>query len=217
MNRKNIYKLEIFFSHYKKQTYRKKEILIRADENPLGVYYIKSGLVKAYTLSKKGDETILNILKPNSFFPMPWVINDTKNSYYFEAMTAVEVWRAPKEKVLSFVKKENDILYDLLSRVYKGTEGLLLRLTHLRTGNAHARLVTEIIINTRRFGKKVKNTSKYFLKIREKDLARQAGMTRETVSREMKVLKDTGLISFEKNILEIYDIGLLELELKRSY
>lgn len=152
-----------------------------------------------------GDELVVNIFKPISFFPMSWAINNTRNMYFFEAVTNAEVWRAPKDKALEFIKTNQDVLYDLLSRVYKGTDGLLTRMTYLMSGNAYARLITEIIIHAKRFGNP--------LRISEKDLAALAGMTRETVSREMRILKSKGLVTLHKNTITIKNLEKLEEEL----
>jgi len=69
-------------------------------------------------------------------------------------------------------------------------------------------LIIELIIVAKRFGKKT--TAGITIKIFEKELGVQAGMTRETVSREMKLLKQQGLIKLEKNILTIPDLRQLE-------
>ena len=198
-------KLDDFFNQFKHQKYKKGEILIRADDNPPGIFYLKSGFVKEYAISKKGDELVVNIFKPISFFPMSWAINKTKNMYFFEAITDLDVWRAPKDKALEFVKSNPDVLYDLLVRVYKGTDGILLRMSYLMAGNAYARLITEIIIHAKRFGNP--------LHISETDLAERSGMTRETVSREMKILKSKGLLTFQKGKLLIKDMLRFEEEL----
>ncbi|CAN5130130.1 Crp/Fnr family transcriptional regulator [soil metagenome] len=204
-------KLDKYFTSFKQQQYKKGEILIRADDNPQGIYYLKSGVVKKYAISKKGDELVVNLFKPISFFPMSWAINDSPNAYYYEAMTDLDIYRAPKEEVVKFIKSEPDVLYDLMSRVYKGTEGMLTKMTYLMAGNAYGRLITEIIIYAKRFGdKKIEQTT---MKVSEKDLAAQSGMTRETVSREMKVLKDKKLVTFNKNILLIKNLDALESEL----
>ena len=80
------------------------------------------------------------------------------------------------------------------------------------SGNAHTRLITELLIAARRFGKK--NTKdEYTFILSEKDLATQAGLTRETVSREMKVLKDKGLVTLQKTVLVVKDLQKLEMEL----
>lgn len=205
-------KINKFFSQFKHLSLKKGEILIRAEEDPSGIFYLKQGTVKEYAISRKGDELIVNIFKSISFFPMPWAINNTKNMYYFEAMTDIEVYKAPKEEVVAFIKKEPDVLYDLLSRVFKGMDGILTRMTYFMAGNAYIRLVTEIVIQTKRFGQK-NSSGDLELKISEIDLAAQTGMTRETVSREMRNLKDKGFVDFNKNILTIKNFTKLEEEL----
>lgn len=206
-------KIESFFSQFKQQTFKKGEILIRVDDNPLGIYYLKKGAVKMYGISKNGDELVLNIYKPVSFFPMSWAINNSPNSYYYEALTEVEVWRAPKEKAVEFIKGNPDVLYDLISRIYRGIEGVLMRMSYLMAGSAYGRLINELFIQAKRFGQKNIKDNSVELKMSEKDLAASAGMTRETVSREMKKLKDNGLIMLGKNGIVVNDMGRIEDEL----
>lgn len=208
-------KIDSFFTQYKQQTFRKGEILLRADDDPLGIYYLKAGTVKMYGISRKGDELVLNIYKPVSFFPMAWAINNAENKYYYEALTDVEGWRAPKDKTIQFIKSNPDVLYDLVSRIYRGVEGVLMRMNYLMAGSAHSRLINEIFIQAKRFGKKNKETG-VELSMSEKDLAALAGMTRETVSREMKTLKDKGLVLIEKNSITITNMDQLEEELSAT-
>lgn len=206
-------KLDSFFTQFKKQQYKKGEILIRADEEPIGVFYLKEGVVKQYAISKKGEELVINVFKPVAFFPMGWAINNTKNDYYYEALTNVEVCKAPREKVVDFLTSHPDVLYNLMSRIYKGLDGLFTRMTYMMSGGAYDRLITEIVIQAKRFGKQNPKDSVIEMHISEKELAAQAGMTRETISREMKILKEKGFVTFSKNILLIHDLTRLEEEL----
>lgn len=204
-------KIDEFFGKYKILSYKKGEILVRADENPSGVFYLKMGRVKKYAISKKGDELIVNIFKPVSFFPMSHAINHLPNNYFYEAMEDLVLIKAPSEEVVKFLKNNPEVTYDLLSRVYRGTEGLLTRMTYLMAGNAYSRLIAELIIVAKRFGQT--NKKEVVVTTSEKDLATQIGMTRETVSREMKILKDKKLVSFAKGKLVVKNIDLLEEEL----
>lgn len=208
-------KLEDFFTKYKKQQFKKGEILIRADDDPAGIFYITNGTVKMYLISKNGDELVLNLFKPISFFPMVWALNNTPNLYYFEAIGDVTVWRAPKKEVLVFLNENPDVVFDLLSRVYRGMDGLLTRMAYLMAGNAYARLIIELVITAKRFGTVGKDGISFT--ITEKDLSATAGMTRETVSREIKVLKEKELITFHKNVLTVKDIDDLEKELSQEF
>lgn len=117
-----------FFKKFKNQRYKKGEVLIRADDEPSGVFYLLDGVVKRYSISPAGEELILNVFRPISFFPMSWVLNDTDSSHYFEAMTNVEVYKAPKKEFLNFISGKPEILLDLLSRIYHGLEGYMMRM-----------------------------------------------------------------------------------------
>lgn len=202
-----------FFSAFPQRTYKKGEILIRADDDPSGIFYMIEGIVKEYAISQKGDEIVVNLFKKESFFPMSWAMNKTPNKYFFEAMTVVHAQKAPEEKVLDFVKKNPAVLYDLLCRVYRGTDGILTRMLYLMSGDAYKRIIIELLIHEKRFGvhqHDTKNTS--MLRMSEKDLATQSGMSRETVSREIKKLKEKGLVTYEKKILLIPDVRKLKEE-----
>lgn len=50
------------------------------------------------------------------------------------------------------------------------------------------------------------------LKLTHKDLASQAGLSRETVSREMKKLEKRDLISYRQNLINIKNLKLFEEE-----
>jgi CRP-like cAMP-binding protein len=206
-------KIDDYFTRFKHQKFKKGEILIRADDDPLGIFYLKNGIVKKYAISKKGDELIVNLFKPVSYFPMSWAINDTPNEYYYEAMTDVEVWRVPREKAVAFIKDNPDIMFDLLARLYNGTDGMITRMTYLMAGNAYTRLITELLISVKRFGKKTGSGDELEVAISEKDIANQAGMSRETVSREMKHLKNKGIVVIEKSTLKVKSLAALEYEL----
>jgi CRP-like cAMP-binding protein len=158
-------KIDKFFTQFKHVTYKKGEIIIRADDNPSGIFYLISGNVRKYAISKKGDELVVNIFKPISFFPMSWAINNEPNEYFYDALTSLEIYRAPKEKVVEFIKNNPDVLYDLISRVYRGTDGMTRRMTYLMNGNAYARLNIELIIHAKRFGKKIDNSAKIEVKV----------------------------------------------------
>src|SRR3989338_260537 len=204
-----IKKLEKFFRKFLHQKYRKGEIIIRGGDEPQGIFYLEEGFVKKYIISRKGDELTVNIFKPTSFFPIGWALNKGKNYYFYEATTSVSVWRAPRNEFIEFIKGEPDVLFELLKRVHR--DGLLTRMTYLMAGNAYMRLVAEINTYIKRFGKE--ENGSVTIAITEKDLASITGMTRETVSRGIKVLKQKGLVEFSRNKLVVRNIKKLEEEL----
>lgn len=200
-----IKKLEDFLSQFPAQEYKKGEIIIEADKQPAGIFYIQSGIIRQYFLTENGEEITLNLYKPHSFLPMAWAIGNLVNEHFYEALTQVTVKRAPKEPFLAFLRREPEILYDLLRRVYIGIEGLWLHLESLTSGNSYTKLVTSLVILAKRFGRGEKDDVVIELKLNETDIANYSGMARETASRELQKLKKQNLVSFEKGFLIIHN------------
>lgn len=205
-------KLDQFFNKYKALNFSKGEPLIEADQNPGGVYYLVEGIVKEYSVNPEGVEVVLNLFKPNAFFPMPWVLNRKPIPHYFEGVKDGKVFKAPEDEFLNFLKQEPEILLDLLRRIYRGLEGMWERLEYSMSGSAYGKFITELLIFAKRFGRKDGLHTVIDFKVFEKDLASQSGIARETVSRLVGKLKDKGLINFENNTVKIYNLEKLESE-----
>jgi CRP/FNR family transcriptional regulator len=202
-------KIDEKFSKYPKRTYPKGQILLFADEDPEHVYYIVRGKVRQYDVSYRGDEVIVNMYKSPAFFPMSWAINRTANKYFFKTEEETEVHIVPADDALAFIKEHPDVMLDLLGRLYKGMDGLLGRIVHLMSGTAKSRLIYELIIECRRFGTQNDDGS-YVLSASEADMGARAGLSRETVSREIHKLKAQGLVEIGRSGIKLPDLAKLE-------
>lgn len=211
----NVAKLiDDFFGRYRLRKYPKGQILILNGDDTQYVYYLVSGRVKQYDVTYRGDEMILNTFQPPAFFPMSLVINKTNNPYTFEAETELELRQAPADEVIGFIKDNPEVIFDLLSRVYRGLDGTLGRMAHMMASSAKGRLLFELLIAVRRFGEKISGGGMK-LAMNETDLAARAGLTRETVSREMKKLENDGLVSLHSGIITIHNVETLEDKLNK--
>lgn len=197
------------FSQYPKRTYPKGQILVFADENPEHIFYLLKGRVRKYDVSYRGDEIIVNLFKPPAFFPMSWAINRAPNGYFYKTETETELHIIPADDALEFLKTNPDVMLDLLSRIYRGMDGLLGRVVHLMAGTAKSRLIYELIIECHRFGEQTKGAA-YTLSLNEGDLAARSGLLRETISREMRKLKDQKLVAVSSKGIVVNDMEALE-------
>lgn len=202
-------KLRDFFDSYHTRSYKKGQILIFAGDEPAYVFYILKGTVRMYDVSYRGEEIVTNVFKPGAFFPMSWAVNKTPNYYFFQAAEDVEVALADPEKTVAFVKKNPDIMFDLLCRVYRGTDGMMLRMVQLMGGSARERLTLELLIACRRFGNQTDENT-YQLQMTETELATRAGLTRETVSRELQKLARDDILHVKQGDIRVYQIEKLQ-------
>ena len=202
-------KIHRVLSAYPKRKYPKGQIILFADENPSHIFYIVKGKVIKYDISYRGDEVIINVFKPPAFFPLSWAINNTQNNYFYKTDEETELHIVPVDDTVAFLKQNPDVVYDLMKRVYTGMEGMLTRLVLLMSGTAKSRVLHELVIECKRFGVKLKDGS-YKLDVSELGLGSRAGMSRETINREMRKLKDASLVRIEKNHIVVNDLGALE-------
>jgi CRP-like cAMP-binding protein len=208
--------MEEFFSQYPIKQYHKGQILIYSDEDPAGVFYLVSGMVRKYDIDKRGDEVVLNVFMPSVFFPMSWAINKTPNRYFFEALTPIEVRRAPVADVDEFLQSHPELALSLLRQVYLGLETAQRRIVHLMGGDTRRRLLYELLVEARRFGSVQEDGSTVVL-IGMNDLSQRAGLSRERISREFaKLTEPDGVLIRHGRHIIIRSLSKLEEELEET-
>ena len=208
-------KVDTFFNQFRVRKFSEGQILILHGDKTDYVYYLLKGKVKQYDVTYRGDEIILNVFKPGAFFPMSSAISKEPNLYTFEAEVDIEVRQAPAQEVIAFIQANPDVMFDLLSRVFRGAEGIIGRMAHLMSSSAKSRLLYELILEARRFGSDQSDGTCH-LNINEKDLSARAGLSRETVSREMHKLKEATLLTISSKGIVINDITALETKLGQA-
>lgn len=201
-------KIQAFFSAYPAREYTKGQILIQPEQPLQYVFYITGGIVREYDITPKGNEVVVNIFKPGAFFPMSMAINGGGNPYVFEAHTTVTAHVVPPTVAVQFLHDNPDVAFNLLSRVYKGTDGVLRRMAHLMGGDTKQRLIFELLNAAYRFGQ-TPDQNFAVIPFKEGDLAKHTGLARETVSRHLQNLKAKGLITIGTKGITIADIKAL--------
>src|SRR3990172_5249388 len=214
VNRSVSQKLDLFFGKFAPVYFRKGEVILRADDVPSGVFYLKKGYVRDYTTSAQGEELTLIIFKPDDIFPIQWVINQKPSEHYFETLTPVEIWKAPREQFVKFLKNNADVFEELTSRIVIRLGGLLTRMKQLAFGNAFTKVVSILQLCAERFGKKEKGEIIIQVPLTHEEIASLVGIKRETASRELKKLELEGLITHRDHLIVVKNLERLGGELR---
>ena len=204
---------EMFYKQFQVRNYKKNEMLIRADDDPLGIFCLRKGYVRQYTISETGFELTLHILKPISYFPMVWAINGTPNVYFFGALTAVEVGRAPKEQVVNFIKDKPAIIFELMSDLLEDYAETLNRVEHLVFSDAHRRVISILLYIAKHFGEPRGSGFIVHHRFTQQDVATLVGVARETAGIELTKLEKKGLIKYINHSMLFENIQELKAEL----
>ncbi len=213
MNIDRTKEFEIFYKQFSTREYKKGENLIRADDNPQGIFCLTKGYVRQYTISKTGIELTLQILKPITYFPLIWAINGAPNIYFYEALTAVEVGRAPKEQVVTFIKDKPAIILELMSKLLGDYAETLSRIEHLVFSDAYRRVISVLLYIAKHFGEETAQGVVVDHRFTQQDIATLVGVARETASIEMGTIEKKGFIEYVDHSMIFKNIKKLELEL----
>lgn len=202
--------IERFFAKFSRQTYAAGDIILRADQPPPGVFYLKKGFVRQYTVSSRGEVFVLHVFRPGSHFLMMWAFNGTPNQYYYEAITPAEVYRAPLASVREFFERHPSCLYYFTKRLLSGVSGLLSRIECLMLESAQVRTALLLLYLSKTYGEEDGNRIAIRVPLTHKEIASWIGTTRETASLQMESLRRKGLIAYGKRQIVVVDRARLK-------
>lgn len=203
-------KLEQFFQSSPVFSYKKRTLIFRPDDIPASVFYIKNGYVRVYRISEEGEELTLTILKPKDFFPLSYGINTVAHPYLLEAITPIELWKAPQEQFLHFIKSNPELLYELTTRILVRFDGVLSRMENLLFCNAYIKVAATLLMCAKGFGEDYYGNTLVKVPLTHRDIATLVGITRETTSLEMKKLEKQGLLTKSGRFIIVKDMKRLE-------
>lgn len=140
------------FASGTKLHYSKGEFIIRPGEHPQGVFFIESGLVKAYDITKYGEENLLIIRKEKEIFPLIWAITGMERHIIYQALNATTVWRLSREDYMEYLDKNPHAIASLLSMTIEMYRIHSERIINLEYRTVRERLISFLLTMGHRFG-----------------------------------------------------------------
>lgn len=186
-------------------TYQKGEFIIRPGEMPSAVFYIESGLVKAYDITKYGEENLLIIRKENEVFPLIWAITGQERSVIYQVMAPTTVWRIGRDVYLEYLHSHPDAMAPILDMTIEMYRIHSERIMSLEYRTVRERLISFLLGSAKRFGVKTKHGVMIDVPLRQQDIASSINATRETTGRELSQLEQKKYIKVEKSKIILLD------------
>lgn len=193
-----------------KLVYKKNEYIIRPGESPGHIFYIESGLVKAFNISRYGEENLLIIRKEKEVFPLIWAITGQEREIIYEAMTNAIVWRIDRQSFLDFLHTHPAAMPPLLDMVTEMYRIHSERILNLQYRSVRERLISFLLMMAARFGEKTPEGMCITTPLRHQDIASSINTTRETANRQLSFLERKSLITNKHFYITIKDPEALE-------
>lgn len=192
-----------------RQVYEKGEFVIRPGGPPQGVFYILSGLVKAYDITKYGEENLLIIRKSGDVLGLTWAITGEDRHILYSALEHTELMCITREQFVNFIHSNPKAalpLIDILVDMYRIHSE---RIINLEYRTVRERLVSFLLTTAKRFGNKTPEGIVLNAPLRHQDIASSISATRETTGRELSALERQGLLTSSQSIITLKDVDKL--------
>jgi len=194
-------------------TYQKGEYIVRPGEAPSAVYYIDQGLVKAFNISKYGEENLLIIRQEHEIFPLIWAITGQEHEIIYQSLSPTTVWRIDRKQYLDYLQNHPDVLPPLLDMAIENYRRHSERILNLEYRTVRERLISFLLTMSSRFATKTKDGLLINVPLRQQDIASSINASRETTSRELAYLERKGLIKTSSPQITLIDIKKLQAHL----
>lgn len=198
------------FRRGSKFKYNKGEFIIRPGETPSGVFYIETGLVKAYDITKYGEENLLIIRKSSEIFPLIWGVTGQERNIIYQALMPTEVCRISRKRFLEYINNPESNLSPLLDMTIEMYRLHSERIINLEYRTVRERLISFLLSLANRFGKPHDDGVIVDVPLRQQDIASSINASRETTSRELSALEKKDLIFTHPQYVILKDIDKLK-------
>jgi len=181
--------------------YRKGASIYFQGEVPRHAVVILDGVVKSYTISPEGDETIITLYGRGSVLPTAWVNSQSTTALFnYDAVNDVRVVKLEKSSLMNAVNANPAHLREYLEYMGASQAALMLRITGLAQSRAIEKICYTLYFLALHYGiNKGDDRYEIDLRLTQGMLASLIGQTRESTAKNLKILKDANVVDYDSS------------------
>lgn len=174
-------------------------------EIPRRAMIVRDGIIRAYTITSNGEERVVTLFGRGDVFPLSWVLGETTNTlFYYDAVSETRLMTVTREDFMNVITSSPAAMSAMLSFVGNQYTSLLLRITGLEQSRAVEKIGFTLYYLLFRYGiEKKPGMYTINMKLSQLMIANLVGLTRESSTKNLKVLKDKGIISYNSSMYTV--------------
>ncbi len=190
--------------------YRKDASIYFQGEVPRYAVIILDGVAKAYAISPDGDEIIINLFGKGAILPIEWINNQAPTSLFnFDALSDIRALSIKKSDLYDAINTNMVYMKEYLELVSQSQAGLMLRVAGLCQSRATEKICYTLYYLALRYGiERPGGRREINLSITQSMLANLIGQTRESTAKNLRVLKDAGVVDYKSSVYIIHNESL---------
>lgn len=199
-----------------------KQQIIQSTEDRQVVNIIISGFFRKYLITNDGSVGAQIIYGPQDIFPITILYKKLFNqplysgleTFFYEAISPSEVYTMDVDQLVEAIKDDSELYADLLQETGRHLEFCINSLENISLRNSEKRIAHMLCYFGKKFGIETATGIRIDLPLTHQNIGEILNITRETVSTNIKSLRDRGLLSTknQKNSIVIPDLQKLEEE-----
>lgn len=196
--------LEILTTSSVTHLYKEGEIIFREGGIPTGIFYLKSGRVKKYKGTQKGEEQIFYLCNAGELLGYHALLSE---EHYPDSSATIEdsqITFIPKDKFLEVVNSSSILSNKLLKALAHEFSVFIHNITNLATKSVRERAALTLLILDEKF-KPDESDQLAKINLSRGDLASMIGTAKETLVRLLQEFKSQGLIQSDGRFITILD------------
>ncbi|QQS19091.1 Crp/Fnr family transcriptional regulator [Candidatus Saccharibacteria bacterium] len=167
-------------------------------------------MVKAYDITKYGEENLLIIRQSGELLGLTWAIAHREREIIYTALAPTVVWLISRDAFLEHLHAYPEAAVPVVSILADMFRLHGERIMTLEYRTVRERLASFLLGMAERFGVESITGVKIDVPLRHQDIASSISATRETTSRTLSELERKGFITSEQSRITICDRGALE-------
>jgi len=205
--------LQRFINQRPIKRFERDQVILCQGDTPSVVYAIRKGFIKGYDINAQGIEQLVWFGTPGDICPSIWLFSATDSlPLFYSSFSRVEAHVLDKQEMMEFLKTHPDALMKLTHRLAILASDLITRLNAVEKPKAEEKIAHTLAFFADRFAESKKSgTRKISLPFTQQDLASLLGLTRETVAKELKRLKEQKYIHYNRWRFIVYRDRIDEL------
>jgi len=188
----------------------KGDFLFHKGDEGTALYIISRGLIKIALPTKSGDEVILAMLSDGDFFGEMALLDGLPRSADATAMEDTHLYVLDRTDFLSFLNhNEHAVLaiIQILSIRLRRTDDMVAEVCFLSVSARLAKKLVDLAGSPHQMGEGGLQNKVH---LTQQELASLIGVSRETVNKELKILRQKGIVTTARNTITISDMDRLK-------
>lgn len=201
---------EMLASLLKRRSIRKDDFLFHKGDEGTALYIIYKGLIKIAVTTRRGDEVTLAMLTDGDFFGEMALLDDLPRSADAMALEDTQLYVLNRADFLSFlIHNEHAVraIIQVLSLRLRRTDDMVAEVCFLNVSSRLAKRLVDLVESRHQVDK---GDERYNVHLTQRQLASLIGVSRETINKELKILRQKGIVATARNTITVRDLDRLK-------